>query len=90
LIRYAKGDGAVIEVSQVEIGAEYILLVTFKNGERRHFDMAPYLQYPVFQKLKNPAFFSLARVDYGTVTWPGDIDIAPETLYAFESPDSPS
>jgi hypothetical protein len=43
--------------------------------------MTPYLQYPVFQRLKNTAFFSLARVDYGTVTWPGEIDIAPETLY---------
>lgn len=72
----------MIEVSHVEICPEYNLLVTFLNGERRRFDMEPYLQYPVFQKLKNPAFFSLARVDYGTVTWPGDIDIAPETLYA--------
>ncbi len=80
----------MIEVCHVEIGQEYNLLITFQNGERRIFDMAPYLQYPVFQKLKNPAFFSLARVNYGTVTWPGDIDIAPETLYAFESPGSPS
>lgn len=72
----------MIEVCHVEIGLGFNLLVTFQNGERRCFDMAPYLQYPVFQKLKNPAFFSLARVDYGTVTWPGDIDIAPETLYA--------
>ncbi|MBS4096015.1 MAG: DUF2442 domain-containing protein [Sulfuricella sp.] len=37
--------------------------------------------YPVFCRLENPGFFSLARVDYGTVTWPGDIDIAPEALY---------
>lgn len=72
----------LIEVSQVEIGTEYKLYITFYGGERRCFDMAPYLQYPVFSRLKNPAFFSLARVDYGTVTWPGDIDIAPETLYA--------
>ena len=71
----------MIEVSQVETCPEYHLLVTFLNGERRRFDMTPYLQYPVFQRLKNTAFFSLARVDYGTVTWPGEIDIAPETLY---------
>lgn len=80
----------MIEVSKVEIGTEYKLHITFNDGERRLFDMAPYLQYPVFQKLKNTAFFSLARVDYGTVTWPGDIDIAPETLYEFVSSDSPS
>jgi hypothetical protein len=41
----------------------------------------------VFHRLRNPAFFDLARVDYGTVTWPGEIDIASETLYeqAFRS-----
>ena len=43
--------------------------------------MRPYLHYPVFRRLEHPGYFSLARVDYGTVTWPGDIDIAPETLY---------
>jgi len=31
-------------------------------------------------------FFSLASVDYGTVTWPSDIDIAPETLYECSVP----
>jgi len=43
--------------------------------------MQPFLHYPVFRRLQNPGFFALARVDYGTVTWPGEIDIAPETLY---------
>ena len=43
--------------------------------------MRPYLRFPVFRRLENPAFFGLAQVDYGTVTWPGEIDIAPETLY---------
>jgi hypothetical protein len=65
------------------------LRLTFANGEQRRFDMTPYLGYPVFQRLRNPGFFGLARVDYGTVTWPGEIDIAPETLYAEAVPDHP-
>jgi hypothetical protein len=71
----------MIEVNSVMAAPDFGLLLTFTSGERRRFDMRPYLHYPVFRRLKNPGFFSLARVDYGTVTWPGDIDIAPETLY---------
>lgn len=55
----------MIEVSRVEISPDHLLLLIFDNGERRCFDMTPYLQYPVFKRLQNPAFFSLARVDYG-------------------------
>ena len=71
----------MIEVCEVRISPDSKLFLLFNNGEKRIFDMKPYLHYPVFHRLENAAFFSLARVDYGTVTWPGDIDIAPETLY---------
>ncbi|MDS4021736.1 MAG: DUF2442 domain-containing protein [Candidatus Competibacter sp.] len=76
----------MIQVSSVEVISGHELALTFANGERRRFDMGPYLRYPVFRRLENPGYFSLARVDYGTVTWPGDIDIAPETLYAGSVP----
>ena len=71
----------MIKVNCVEAVADFGLVLTFNSGERRRFDMRPYLHYPVFFRLEHPSYFSLARVDYGTVTWPGDIDIAPETLY---------
>ena len=71
----------MIEVNSVVAVSDFVLILTFNSGERRCFDMRPYLHYPVFHRLKNPGYFSLARVDYGTVTWPGDIDIVPETLY---------
>ena len=68
-------------VTAVQTLPNYRLFLTFDNGERKCFDMSPYLHYPVFHRLQNPGFFKLARPDYGTVTWPGEIDIAPETLY---------
>ncbi len=76
----------MIEVNAVETVPGFGLILTFNSGERRRFDMRPYLHYPVFHRLENPGYFSLARVDYGTVTWPGNIDIAPETLYDLSVP----
>ena len=76
----------MIQVTTVQAAPDYQLVLTFNNGERRRFHMRGYLHYPVFRRLENAAFFALARVDYGTVTWPGDIDIAPETLYELSLP----
>jgi Protein of unknown function (DUF2442) len=76
----------MIQVNSVETAPNFSLLLSFNNGERRCFDMRPYLHYPVFRRLENPGFFSLAHVDYGTVIWPSDIDIAPETLYEYSVP----
>ena len=72
----------MIRVSSVIAELDFHLTLLFTNNEKRRFDMRPYLDLPVFQPLKNPNFFSLAFVEHGTVVWPGDIDIAPETLYS--------
>lgn len=71
----------LLDVVSVEAQADYTLLLEFENGERRVFDMLPYLDKKPFMRLKGSPLFSLASVDYGTVVWPGEIDIAPETLY---------
>lgn len=56
------------------------LLLTFANGEVRQFDMRPLLAMKPWSRIATPALFGKVRVDYGTVVWPGEIDIAPETL----------
>ena len=60
----------MITVKSVLAQPDYQLLLIFSNGEQRQFDMRPYLHYPVFQRLENQGFFSLAQVNYGTVVWP--------------------
>lgn len=55
--------------------------LTFGNGETRVFDAAPLLEFPCFRRLRNPVFFSLARVDCGCVVWPTEIDCCPDMLY---------
>lgn len=59
----------------------YRLNLTFSNGEQRIYDFAPLLEWPAYQPLKNEALFSAARVEYGSVCWPGDIDCCPDRLY---------
>lgn len=76
----------MLRVSSVVAKPDFYLALTFSNGEQRRFDMRPYLHLPVYRRLENPAYFALAQVDYGTVVWPGEIDIAPETLYRLSLP----
>ena len=76
----------MVLVDSVLAEDDYLLRIRFNNGEGRLFDMKPYLKYPVYQRLQNPGFFSLAHAEYGTVVWPEEIDIAPETLYELSVP----
>jgi len=72
---------ALLDVVRVEPKPDYKLFLEFENGEQRVFDMAPLMDKKPFIQLKGSPLFARVRVDYGTVVWPGDIDIAPETLY---------
>ena len=72
---------ALLDVVTVEVKADYLLHLEFENGEKRIFDMSPYIDKKPFVQLKGSPRFAMAFVDYGTVVWPGNIDIAPETLY---------
>lgn len=64
----------------------YHLELIFNTGERRVFDAGPYLNRGVFARLKNPELFRQAFVAYDTACWPGELDIAPDTLYARSHP----
>lgn len=71
----------LIDVISVRTLPEFQLDLEFKNGERRRFDMRPLLSIKPWNRISSLALFERARVNYGTVVWPGEIDIAPETLY---------
>lgn len=71
----------LLDVTAVEIEMGFRLLLTFENGERRRFEMTPLLGRKPFLALQDPRLFAQTRVEDGTVVWPGELDIAPETLY---------
>jgi hypothetical protein len=65
---------------------DYRLLLNFENGETRVFDATPYLERGVFQRIKHPGLFALAKVVAGSVEWPGEIDLSYDTLYLESQP----
>ncbi|MBW1615021.1 MAG: DUF2442 domain-containing protein [Deltaproteobacteria bacterium] len=76
----------LIDVINVKACENNTLLLEFENGKKRRFDMTPFLKKKPFVKLKDSPLFLKAFVAYGTVVWPGRIDIAPETLWDYSEP----
>lgn len=81
-----------IRVTQVQPLDEYLLDLTFSNGQRRRFDLKPYLDLPAFAILHNTVRFQQARVVAGAVSWPapehpcGEVDLCSSTLWAESEP----
>ena len=65
---------------------DYELCVDFDNGERRVFDVKPYLRGEWFSELASTDVFNAVRVAGLSVAWPGGQDIAPDCLYANARP----
>ena len=74
------GSAPLVDVTRVEVHADYRLFLEFSNGDCRLFSMAPFMAEAPYNRLSD-AQFAQARIDYGTVVWPGGIDIDPETLH---------
>ena len=76
----------LLDVVRVKVHPGYRLELEFENGEHRIFDMSPYMEKKPFNRLRDSHTFNCAHVNYGTVVWPCNIDIAPETLYDRSEP----
>lgn len=70
----------MIKVVSVQPLDDYKLRIKLSNGRQGVFDVKPYLDLEVFRELKDERYFFNARVDYGTVVWPHEQDIAPDTI----------
>ncbi len=68
-------------VKKVVARDDYKLEITFTNDEVGIFDCAPLLSFGVFQELQDIGYFKQARAENGTVVWPHEQDICPDTLY---------
>jgi len=70
-------------VEATPLGARRLHL-RFADGTEGEVDVAEVIAFEgVFRPLEQQAFFEQVYVDpaWGTVCWPGDLDLAPEPLY---------
>ena len=61
---------------------DYRIYLEMENGRKGVFDVKPYLDHGVFRELRDVHYFNQVGILFGTVTWPHEQDIAPETLLA--------
>lgn len=59
----------------------YILEITFDNGEKKQFDVKPYLKFKPFENLKDEKNFKKVRVAGLSIEWENGADICPDELY---------
>ncbi|WAR43413.1 DUF2442 domain-containing protein [Methylomonas rapida] len=68
-------------VKTVEATDDYQLILLFTDGKQGIYDCTPLLDFGVFKELRNKQYFKRVTVDNGTVAWPNEQDICPDTLY---------
>ena len=73
-------------VTSVKPLDNYRLELLFANQERRVFDVKPYLAIGVFYELRDMALFNGIRAFNGSIVWPNELDLDPDTLYLDSQP----
>jgi Protein of unknown function (DUF2442) len=71
-------------VADVEALPGFRLRVRFNDGTEGIVEMAGFLNSDaagVFAALRNEELFRQARVSLGAVTWPGELDLAPDAMH---------
>ena len=74
------------KVVAVKANEDFSLELKFNDNSVRRFDARPYLDFGIFNELKDLGYFKQVRIAYGTVQWPHEQDISPDTLYVESQP----
>ena len=59
----------------------YNLLLEFNNGEKKYFDVKPYIKGSWFGKLNDKLYFSQVKTNGFNIEWSDGQDIFPDDLY---------
>lgn len=68
-------------IREVTPTENFKLKLLFSNGEQGLYDCSELLNFGVFKELQDRNYFNQVKVLDGTVAWPHEQDICPDTLY---------
>jgi Protein of unknown function (DUF2442) len=75
----------VIKVLDIKQQDDFILEMTFSNGDTPHFNGADYMATrtgSLLEPLRQLDFFKRCFVDAGAVCWPNGLELSGERVYA--------
>ena len=70
-----------MKIIKAEYVRDYILRLTFNNGEIGLMDFTPLMDKGICQKLRDIDYFKSFTLDHFTVDWNNEIGFAPRFLY---------
>jgi len=74
----------MIQITKVELLGDYRLRLRFDDGIEGELDISEQIPFDgVFEPLKDLMFFRRVHLNriWGTIEWPGGIDLDPEVLH---------
>ncbi len=76
----------ILRITKVAVTGPHSLRLSFNDGSEKLVDLLPLLYGPIFEPLRDPAFFARVALDpvCGTVVWPNGADFAPEALHELQ------
>lgn len=72
------------KIIDVEALENYILLITFENGNEKYYDIKPlFKKWKIFNKLKENNLYKFLKVDCGGygISWNDEIDLSSNELW---------
>jgi hypothetical protein len=76
----------ILRISEARFCGPLSLRPTFSGGTTEQVNVRPLLDGPIFEPLRDHAYFALVTLDpiCGTVVWPNGADFEPEALHELE------
>lgn len=69
------------DVTEMTVQDDTSIWVRFHDGLEGVVQFLPGAFRGVFAGLHDPAAFRMARIEEGVLTWPGELDLAPDAMH---------